>query len=743
MVEYLYSHLPPVRFAGKKLVGRVVFSLLIVAAALVGALTGLMIVYSTDLPQVSELERFRPSATTELYDDKGKIVGTFALQKRIIVQYDDIPKVLRDALISIEDKDFDRHWGVNLWRVLGAAYHDMRARRGKEGASTLTMQLSRNLFLSQDRTLGRKFQEVMLSLQIERRFTKQQILTMYCNQIYLGHGVYGFEAASKFYFNKRARDLTLDEAAILAGLPKSPGGYSPITNPDKAQQRRNLVINSMLEDGKITAAEANKGKAAPVKVTLQSSPNQLAPWFTEEIRRYLEKKYGSDEVHQGGLRVYTTLNTDLQKTANQAVLDGLIAYEHRHGWKGKLKNVKDLGQTINEYEHPDWEDQPEVGSYMHGVVTATSPVAATVRIGRADAIITADDMKWTGQRSPEKILKPGDIVYVKILSLAADGSAKVALEQDSGAQGALLAIDNATGDIKAMVGGRDYDESKFNRAMQALRQTGSSFKPYVYTAAVEDGVLPNDVILDAPTVFMSGGQAYAPHNYDGKFEGNITIRHALAESRNIPALKLAERVGMRSVIDTARKFGITSPMPPYLPVALGSAEVTLYEQVAAYSTFPNDGVRVTPRFIRKVVDYDGHVLEENYPEVKDVISSATARTMTSLLREVVLHGTAASAASMKHALAGKTGTTNDFTDAWFIGFSPSVTCGVWVGFDEKKTLGKKEAGALAALPIWITYMKSALVGLDNEEFFPPPPPPPNAVAVKEDTPTVKPGEETE
>ena len=743
MVEYLYSHLPPVKFAGQKLVGRVVFSLMIVAAALVGALTGLMIVYSTDLPQVSELERYRPSATTELYDDKGKIVGTFALQRRIIVQYDDLPRVLRDALISIEDKDFDKHWGVNFWRVAGAMYHDVRAHRGKEGASTLTMQLSRNLFLSQDRTLGRKFQEIMLSLQIERRFTKQQILTMYCNQIYLGHGIYGFEAASQFYFNKRARDLTLDEAAILAGLPKSPGGYSPITNPDKAMQRRNLVINSLLEDGKITAEEANKAKAAPIKVTMQSSPNQLAPWFTEEIRRYLEKKYGSDEVHQGGLRVYTTLNTDLQRAANQAVLDGLIAYEHRHGWKGKLKNVKDSGETIGTYQHPDWEDQPEVGSYIHGVVTATSPVAATVKIGRSDAIVTEADMKWTGQRSPEKILKPGDIVYVKILALGADGSAKVALEQDSGAQGALLAIDNATGDIKAMVGGRDYEESKFNRAIQALRQTGSSFKPYVYTAAVEDGVLPDDVILDAPTVFMSGGQAYAPHNYDGKFEGNITIRHALAESRNIPALKLAERVGMHSVIDTARKFGITSAMPPYLPVALGSAEVTLYEQVAAYSTFPNDGVRVTPRFIRKVVDYDGHVLEENYPEVKDVISSATARTMTSLLREVVLHGTAASASSMKHALAGKTGTTNDFTDAWFIGFSPSVTCGVWVGYDEKKTLGKKEAGALAALPIWITYMKAALVGLDNEEFFPPPPPPANAVAVKEDTPTVKPGEETE
>src|SRR3954463_3868523 len=672
MVEYLYSHLPPVRFAGKKLVGRVVFSLLIVTAALVGALTGLLIVYSTDLPQVSELERYRPSATTELYDDKGKIVGTFALQRRIIVQYDDIPKVLRDALISIEDKDFDRHWGVNFWRVAGAMYHDFRAHRGKEGASTLTMQLSRNLFLSQDRTLGRKFQEIMLSLQIERRFTKQQILTMYCNQIYLGHGIYGFEAASQFYFNKRARDLTLDEAAILAGLPKSPGGYSPINNPDKAQQRRNLVINSMLEDGKITADEANKAKAAPIKVTLQSSPNQLAPWFTEEIRRYLEKKYGSDEVHQGGLRVYTTLNTDLQKSANQAVLDGLIAYEHRHGWKGKLKNVKDSGQTITDFAHPDWEEQPEVGSYIHGVVTATSPVAATVKIGHADAIITADDMKWTGQRSPEKILKPGDIVYVKVASLTADGVAKLSLEQDSGAQGALLAIDNATGDIKAMVGGRDYDESKFNRATQALRQTGSSFKPYVYTTAIEDGAMPDDVILDAPTTFVTASGAYTPHNYDGKFEGNITLRRALAQSRNIPALKLAQRVGINKVIEYVHKFGVTSEIPAYLPVALGSAEVTLIEQTAAFSTFPNDGVRVAPHFIRRVQDYDGHTLEENYPEVKDVIPARTARIMTSMLREVTLHGTGASAAKLKRTVAGKTGTTNDFTDAWFIGFSPSI-----------------------------------------------------------------------
>src|SRR5437763_7821164 len=432
--------------ARQKIVRRFVFGLLVLLSALVGALSGLLLVYSTDLPQVEQLEHYRPVSTTELYDINSVTIGSFALQRRVVASYGDFPRVLIQALISTEDKDFYRHSGINFWRIAGAAYRDIQSGGKVQGASTLTMQLARNLFLSPDRSFHRKIQEALLAIQIERRFTKEQILTLYGNQIYLGHGVYGFEAASQFYFNKRARDLTLDEAAILAGLPKSPGGYSPITNPDKALQRRNLVINSMLEDGKITADEANKAKAAPVKVTLQSSPNQLAPWFTEEIRRYLEKKYGSDEVHQGGLRVYTTLNTDLQKTANQAVLDGLIAYEHRHGWKGKLKNVQDGGQTIDDFEHPDWQDQPEVGSYIHGVVTATSPVAATVKIGHADAIIIADDMKWTGQRSPEKILQPGDIVYVKVLALPADGSAKVALEQDSGAQGSLLAIDNATGD---------------------------------------------------------------------------------------------------------------------------------------------------------------------------------------------------------------------------------------------------------------------------------------------------------
>jgi penicillin-binding protein 1A len=349
-------------------------------------------------------------------------------------------------------------------------------------------------------------------------------------------------------------------------------------------------------------------------------------------------------------------------------------------------------------------------------------------------------MAWTGKRSPRELFSEGDIVHVKVQSLAPDGTAKVSLEQDSGAQGALIALDNSTGDIKAMVGGRDFDESKFNRATQALRQVGSAFKPYVYTTAIEKGASPDDVIVDAPVTFNTASGPYTPHNYDERFEGAITLRRALSQSRNVPALKLADRLGMDAVIATARRFGITSPLPAYLPVAIGAAEVTLIEQTAAFTTFPNDGVRVVPRYIRRVTDYQGQVLEEDYPEVRDVITPQTARVMTSLLQQVVQHGTAYAAASLKHPLAGKTGTTNDFTDAWFVGFSPSIACGVWVGFDEKKTLGNKETGARAALPIWRDFMRVALVDREDENFTPPRPVPHAAVAQTLDTPDRAPGD---
>jgi penicillin-binding protein 1A len=726
--------------AQHKMVGRLVIGLLVLVAALVGATAGLLLVYSTDLPQVGQLEHYRPSSITELYDDQGRTIGSFALQRRVVASYNDYPEILRQALISIEDKDFYRHWGVNVWRIAGAAYRDIQSGGRVQGASTLTMQLARNLFLSPDRSFHRKIQEALLAVQIERRFTKPQIFTLYANQIYLGHGVYGFEAASQFYFSKPAKRLTLDEAALLAGLPKSPSYYSPITHPDHALKRRNLVINSMLEDGNITAQQAAEARDQPIHLEVAHDPDSLAPYFVEEIRRYLEGKYGSDQVHEGGLKVYTSLDMNLQHAANRGVFDGLATYERRHGWRGHLQNVLGGEVTLANYQHPDWDSDPEVNSYVHALVTAVTPASVALRFGRYSAMLAPADAAWT-RRKLADILHPGDIAYVKIISLS-DNKARVTLEEDSGVQGALVAIDNATGEIKAMVGGRDFNLSKFNRSTQALRQVGSSFKPYVYTAAIDRGATPDDTILDAPVTFpMPSGLPYEPHNYDEKFEGTITLRRALAQSRNIPALRLADSIGIKTVIDYAHRFGITSNIPPYLPVALGAVEVTPMEQTSAYSVFPSDGVHITPRYITKVTDYEGRTLEENFPDVKDVVSARTARTMTAMLREVVLHGTAIAASSMKYPLAGKTGTTNNFTDAWFVGFSPSITCGVWIGYDEKKFLGAKETGSRAALPIWMDFMKAALAGKDPGDFQAPLETTPAAHPV--DTPDTAPaGDET-
>ena len=747
-MKVVFQHPAPVEIGGRKIVGYVFLGLLVLLAATVGATVGLILVYSTDLPQVEELEHYRPSSVTELYDGQGRVIGTFALQRRVIATYDDYPQVLRNALVSIEDKDFYRHAGINIWRIVGAAYRDIESGGKVQGASTLTMQLARNLFLSPDRSYYRKAQETLLAIQIERRFTKPQIFTLYANQIFLGHGNYGFEAASEYYFSKPARQLRLEEAALLAGLPKAPQYYSPINHPDRAVRRRNLVLNAMLEDGKITAAQAAEAKSQPIALNLQKDPNSLAPHYVEEIRRYLEAKYGSDQVHEGGLRVYTSLDMDMQKSARHALLDGLAAYERRHGWRGKFVNVVAEGQALDKYVDADWDEEPEVNGYIHALVTQVSPITAQLRFGRHTATLSPPDISWTQTQPKSKkskprlddILRPGDIVYVKVITLDPGGKARVSLEQDSGVEGALVAIDNATGEIKAMVGGRDFNLSKFNRATQALRQTGSSFKPYVYTAAVDQGASPDDTVVDAPVTFQTASGPYTPHNYDNKFEGTITLRRALAQSRNIPALKLADRIGIKTVIDYAHRLGVTENIPAYLPVALGSAEITPLEQTSAFSVFPNDGLRVAPRYINKVTDYDGRILEEDFSDAKDAVSSRTARIMTSMLREVVLHGTAAAAAKMPYPLAGKTGTTNDFTDAWFVGFSPNITCGVWIGYDEKKSLGDKETGARAALPVWMQFMTTALEGKDPGEFMPPPSTPNLPVAHKVDTPDVAPGD---
>jgi penicillin-binding protein 1A len=685
---------------------RVLFSLLVVASATVGALGGLALVYSVDLPEIHDLGLYRPISNTVLYDDQGREFGSFALQRRVIAQYDDFPKVLYDAVLSIEDKNFERHPGFELWRMLVAAGHDLRSGAATQGASTLTMQLARNLFLSPERTVGRKFREILLAVQIERLLTKNQIFTLYANQIYLGHGVYGFSTGAQYYFGKSVKDLTVEEAAMLAALPKAPNNYSPVRNPGRALRRRNLVIDAMIADGRISKTAGAAAKNTPIRLQLHDDPNSLAPYFVEEIRQYLETKYGTEQVHEAGLRVYTTLDVDLQKAANTAVLGGLANYERRHGWRA-LPQHKLAGAASNGDNASDWHEPVEPGDYTHAEVISVSPTSALLRIGQYTASIGPNDVSWTRHTLPE-ILSAGDLAYVRVIDVGADGRARVRFEEDSGVQGALLAIDNATGEVKAMVGGRDFNQSKFNRATQALRQVGSSFKPYVYTAAIDQGATPEDAVMDVPATFLTASGPYTPHNYDEKFEGAITLRHALAESRNIPALRLAHNMGIKTVIDYARRFGINERIPPYLPVALGAVELTLLEHTSAFSAFPNDGLRAIPHNIVKVTDYDGRILEQNYPAVQDVISRRTARTMTSMLQDVVLHGTGVAAARLKYPVAGKTGTTNDFTDAWFIGFSPSITCGVWVGFDEKKTLGNKETGAMAALPIWMDFMATAL-----------------------------------
>jgi penicillin-binding protein 1A len=672
-----------------------------------------MLVFSADLPQITDLERYRPSTMTDLYDKKGRIIGSFALEKRIVINYDDFAPILRQAVISIEDKNFESHWGINVLRIAGALWHDLRSHGRAQGASTLTMQLARNLFLSADRTAARKAQEAYLAIQIERAFTKQQIFTLYGNQIYLGSGMYGFEAASEYYFSKHAKDLTLTEAALLAGMPKGPVAYSPILNPERAMKRRNLVLSEMESDGVVTHQQAEQARRAPLGLHINQPEMSVAPWFQEEVRRELEKRFGPEQVHEAGLRVDTTLDLDLQKSANQALLDGLAAYERRHGWKGKLDNLIDEGVAIEDYKHPDWATTVRAGDYVHALVTSVLPGEVHARAGSSNVMLLPEDWAWTGQRSAVAFLKAGDVVYVHLNDTMAGSYRRATLDQDSGAQGAVFAMDNTSGDVLAMVGGRDYALSVFNRATQAERQTGSSFKPYVYTTAVEEGARPADIIVDAPVSFGN----YTPHNYENDFKGAMTLTNAFAESRNIPAVKLAARVGIHKVVDMAHRFGVTSNIPAYLPVALGAAEITLQEQVTSYSVFPNDGIRVKPRLIRKVLNSDGITLWEDAPSVDEIISQQTARTMMTLFRAVTAHGTGAAVATMNHALGGKTGTTSDFTDAWFLGFSPSVTCGVWVGYDSRQSLGEKETGAHAALPIWMAIMRTAITGKDDEQFL--------------------------
>jgi len=688
---------------------------LFVVAAVLGLATGVLLAYAGDLPQISALDDYTPSTITRVHAADGTVVGEFATQRRVLLKYEEIPDVLRHAILAAEDAEFESHIGIRPVRLLVTVIRNVTAGRGVfySGASTLTQQLARKLFLKPEKTPERKIKEVLLTLQIERRYTKREIFTLYCNQMNLGHGAYGVEAASRVYFGKSVKDLTLEEAATIAGILQLPERQSPYTNPKWATQRRNYALQRMAVEGFVTQAQADEAKAKPIVLAGRPSyANTAAPYFVEEIRQHLERQYGARDLYESGLAVYTTLDADLQRAANQAVDAGLRRIDKRLGFRrAAIRNVARDGTALANVRERRWDSPMAAGDIVPALVVdvAGGRAGARLRIGSYQADLTRESIAWTGRTTAAGTVAVGDLIDVLIVRVdEAKARLEVTLEQTPVLEGALVAIDNKTGQVRAMVGGLSFARSKFNRAVQAPRQTGSTFKPIVFAAAIDRGFTASTVLVDAPVSYDAGpGQPpYAPLNYDRKYDGAVTIRRVLEQSRNIPTVKMMEQLGPAQVADYARRLGFSHPIQPFLSTALGASEATLIELTSAYSAFPNQGIRMEPYDIVKVVDRDGNLLEEHRPQPREGLRADTAFVMVHMLRGVIDRGTGEKAKALDWPLAGKTGTMDEYTDAWFVGFDPNITVGVWVGYNEKKTIGRNETGGAAALPIWIDFMKA-------------------------------------
>ena len=712
-----------------------VILLALAAGGLTGIIAAYQLNYSPAATEVAALATYRPSVVTRVYADDGEtVIGEFALEKRIPLKYDEIPPLLRNAILAVEDTRFYDHIGIDPIRIVGAGWKTLTTDK-VEGGSTLTQQLTKNLFLSKEQTFTRKFNEWILALQIERYYTKNQIMELYVNHMFLGANAYGMEAGAETYFGKQAKDLTLSEAATLAGIPKAPSEYSPTANPAKAKERRDLVLELMAKNGFVSQADADAAKVKPIQLAdtayyqsqLKSSPFDYP---VEYIRQELEDKY-TTRVAQGGLSVYTTINVDAQKRAYEVVRAGLRNYDRTHtGWRSSYSiiptssnNAEGLPtqQELVGYKHPDWYGNDyEVGRHVMGLVMKVDRVKneAAVRFGNFTSTVTAADMGW-GKRQPRDEFKNGYLAEFEIKEVdEKNRRLKVELSQIPAVQGAMMTLNAKTGEIISMVGGYDFYTNKFNNAIQAYRQTGSCFKPFIYSAAVEWGMTPDTTVSGAP---ISIGD-WQPHNYDGSTGcADMPLKMALAKSMNIPAVHLLQTVGIQTGAQMVRRFGIKVPMSPYLPSALGATEVPLDQMVSAYSSFPNKGIRVEPHMIRRVLDRDGGPLEEWEHTTYKVMNEYVALTMVSLMRGVVQFGTATAAQSLGVPLAGKTGTVNDHTDVWFIGYTPTYVTGVWLGYPgKKKPLGNDMTGAHGALPMFIDFMKTFLKDKPKEDFPKPP-----------------------
>jgi penicillin-binding protein 1A len=678
------------------------------------------------VPKVGELQTYHPDIVTEVRGADGSTVARFAIERRVLVDRKQIPDVMVKALLAIEDARFYEHGGIDVVRIGGAALKDLASHRLAQGASTITQQLARSVFLSPEKTFARKINEIFLTVEIEKRFSKDQILTMYLNQVYFGHGNYGVEAASTWFFGHPAKDLTLREAALLAGMIQRPEDYSPIRNPTAAKARRDLVLRRMAEERYIDDKARREAVAQPVALSRSAQESIVGPYFCEEVRQYLEKQYGYKGLYRQGLKVDTTLDPRIERWSEEALRWGLRRHDRKSGFR-KPRNLVAEGIDPEKYKDPAWDELAHGGSppdVVPAVVLSTSKTGAEVRVGEKHVNVPASAMKWTHAESPAKLLKRGDLILLETAT-SEEGKTETFVSQDPNVEGAVVVIENGTGAVRAIVGGYDFARSKFDRAVQALRQVGSGFKPFVYLTAIEAGFTPADTVLDSPiSIIIDPRQPpYQPQNYYKKYNGIVTYQNALEQSINVPAVRVDLLVGTRKVIETARRMGVKQTMLAYPSLALGAFEMTPLEMATAYSVVANQGLLYPPRMVDRVRDADGITLEQNGPEPKESVSPANAYVLLGMMKGVTIRGTAAAAARLGLSLGGKTGTTNDYTDAWFIGFTPKHTIAVWVGHESKKTLGPKSTGAEVALPIWmriVKSMKDAGVVSSSDDFEAPP-----------------------
>jgi penicillin-binding protein 1A len=686
--------------------------------------------FSKDLPDVRKLKNHQPSTITQIYSDKDEKIAEFYIEKRIIVSLENIPLALKQATLAVEDSNFYYHFGIDPKAIFRAFITNLKAGYVVEGGSTITQQLTKTIFLSREKTLPRKIKEAILAVRLELIFSKDEILEMYLNQIYYGHGTYGVEAAARTYFGKTVKDLTIAECAMIASLPKAPNNYSPYRNPKKARKRRNHVIRRMADVSFITRDQAKASLQEGFHLGQVQEMLNKAPYFVEHVRRILQKKFGSSKLYRAGLKVYTTLNMDMQKSAQRAIKENLRNADKRYGYRGSLGTVDlsrgeiSIQNTMLKQNNFSEKKGIEIGSIVNGTVMSVSETQALIILGAEDGYLDIKDMNWAREPNPKvdgrwaKIKHPneaitaGDMIRVKILDRRQDGSGwSLSLEQEPEVEAALISLDPLTGHVKAMIGGYNFYKSQFNRAVQAIRQPGSAFKPIIYAAAIKEGLSPSSVIIDSPIIFKEKEDTFdkwKPVNFEEKFYGPTSLREALAHSRNVVTVKLMQKIGIKSSIRLARSLGISSNLEENLSIALGSSGMTLYELTSAYSAFANMGTLIKPSAIRNIKSRNGELLFTSVTESTQPISPGTAHIITSLMQSVIKNGTATKVKALKRPVAGKTGTTNNYVDAWFMGYTPELVTGVWVGKDKDEPLGRNETGSRAAIPIWLQFMQEAL-----------------------------------